>query len=132
MMPRGPSNPYHSVILWFCDSVILWFCVLSRQQTSSTSISRGIKIGDTFTIKMRKRNHRDEGRRSENTYISILICIRSAFSKMTSCLLEPQSLQTKLLQQKLNWKIAPRSHLMCSDHHQPKFNPRCQTVSRLK
>ena len=21
-----PSNPYHSVILWFCDSVILWFC----------------------------------------------------------------------------------------------------------
>ena len=21
-----PSNPYYSVILWFCDSVILWFC----------------------------------------------------------------------------------------------------------
>jgi len=21
-----PSNPYSSVILWFCDSVILWFC----------------------------------------------------------------------------------------------------------
>jgi len=24
--PEVPSNPYYSVILWFCDSVILWFC----------------------------------------------------------------------------------------------------------
>lgn len=34
-----------------------------RQPTPSSSIPKGLKIGDTINMKMRKRSHRDEGRR---------------------------------------------------------------------
>lgn len=105
-----------------------------RQQTSSSSISKGLEIGDTVNTRWGKGLTEMREGTEQHTYISILIWIKRALSKITCwpCLLQSPNVPTRLFQRKESWKIAPRSHLMCSSHHQQKFTPRCWTASRLK
>ena len=58
-----PSNPYHSVILWFCDSVILWFC--SYKWNTRVCVCQVCKV---FTVNITNCGFCEKCHKGEESY----------------------------------------------------------------